>query len=77
VKKIKYTLWIEGFACTGEKRKASYLGTYKAVTFQEALNKHLKKNNADKKLYTYENGKHYIWKCQVFDNEKAARVEFG
>lgn len=69
-----YNLWMEGFAATGQSASASYLGSFKANTFEEACRKWgLQDNNAA--YFNFENLTY--WGCSLFDNEQDARRSFG
>lgn len=62
----RHSLWVEGYAATGEHGAARFLGTYEADTFSEAVQKW----NAEK------NSKN-TYGCRIFDNERSARRSFG
>lgn len=69
-----YTVWMEGFAATGQNSRASLVGTVEATSFQEACEK-LYETATDKSYWNKE--KTAIWGCRLFDNEADARKSFG
>jgi hypothetical protein len=89
-----FEIWTEGYAATGEHGTASFEGTFKADTFDEAVESYLNIKEAgswpdirkyyrkggtrivDSKLVDHTDG-HYIWGCQLYDNETDARKSFG
>lgn len=72
--KQPYTLWLEGYAATGQQESAKCLGTYEGSTFEEACAEWARKTpqpsyyNAERNTY---------WRCRFFDNEADARRSFG
>lgn len=68
---MKFQVWVEGYAATGESAKAALLGVIQADSFQEACDKvgsHRKDYNAERRE---------VWGCRLFDNEADARKAFG
>lgn len=74
-----YSLWVEGYACTGESGPAHFLGSFDAISFNAAVEKWNETNNKHKEWgdLTYHNGNWYAWGCRIFDNEADARASFG
>lgn len=70
-------IWMEGFAATGQHQKASKIGTYKAQDFDGAVKQYMKQHPDRVQWDRYGPGKHAIWACRLFDNEKQARKAFG
>jgi hypothetical protein len=70
-----YEIWNEGYAATGERAQAQYLGKYNGNTFTEAVKAALE----DKKwnMSLFDENKLSYWGCRFFDNEKDARKIFG
>lgn len=79
----EFTIWSEGFAATGESGTAQKMGTAKGATFLDAvanLRDQLKREKPIKYGIGYfriEKKKAYYWGCRLFDNERAARRNFG
>lgn len=74
-----FTLWVEGFAATGEYGTAQRLGTYTGETFGDAVRKWDREKNSRNtygKLTEHE-GHFDVWGCRIFDNEADARKHFG
>lgn len=69
----RFNVWCEGYACTGERARAIFLGEIEANTFIQACEKAVE----EKSLFSVRDGKPYYWGCQMFDNEKRARKTFG
>lgn len=70
---MKYKIWSEGWRATGNNEPARLLDEIEAGTFDSAVEKYLKKNPSEIKLYFYDGNYHSIWGCRLFDNEKDAR----
>lgn len=72
-------VWSEGYAATGESSDAMFHGEFEAVDFADAVHQWLStlKPESEKKYYSYRDGKHMFWACQLFDNEADARKSFG
>lgn len=76
----KYTLWVEGYAATGDHGEAMFLGTYGADTFDDAVQKWNTEKNAKNnygELKQHNDGTWTVWGCRIFDNERSARRSFG
>jgi len=78
---MKFTLWVEGYAATGEHGTARYLGMAEADSFNEAVLKWNKEHNADGRWgnlgYSLNHDRYSLWGCRIYDNEKDARKAFG
>jgi hypothetical protein len=72
---MKFEVWNEGYACTGNSGTAQFLGTEEADSFQEACKKALIRNGWNMSYYDEENNRY--WGCWFFDNEVDARKSFG
>lgn len=74
------TLWVEGYAATGEHGTAQCLGTFPGDTYEEAV-LYWKDNgwSGDKwgSLRVDRNGRYSVWGCDIYDNESDARKFFG
>lgn len=72
-----HPLWMEGYAVTGNAATASYLGTFKGKTFNEACDDWAK--SANSKTYSSGDEKRIPsdWGCKIFENELDARKSFG
>lgn len=74
----QFSLWMEGYAATGNSSSASYLGTYEGENFLDAYHNYLKVTYGVNKLPDYINQEFpSIWGCRIFDNEHDARKSFG
>ena len=69
------SLWIEGYAVTGNSQTAQCLGFYKVSTLKEAVMEWLKENPQEEKYVNIERLRY--WGCRFFDNETEARKSFG
>lgn len=73
------SLWMEGYAATGESGTAQCIGTYNAVDIDDAVKQymaeHPNRNSVD--WDRFGRGRHAIWACEIFDNEAQARESFG
>jgi hypothetical protein len=69
-----FEIWSEGYACTGERGDATYLGSVKANSFKEACDKLF--SSEEHKVY-YNSEKLTYWGCKLFDNKSDARRSFG
>lgn len=70
-----YEVWSEGYAATGERAPAIYLGKYEADSFLEACMKAMKAKGWS--LSSYNPVSNTYWGCRFFDNEIKARKSFG
>jgi hypothetical protein len=71
------SLWMEGYAATGERGVAQCLGNYNAKTIDEAVKEYMEKHPNSVDWDRYGRGRHAIWACEIFDNERDARKSFG
>ena len=69
-----WAVWMEGYACTGERSAARFMGTYQGKTFENACDVWAEEGN--NKAY-YKNNPPRYWGCRLFDNEADARKSFG
>jgi len=86
---MKYEIWMEGYAVTGNQSDAQMIGEYEADSFdeaveklnQEAVEKYGKVSAVKGGLLDSETTKPIdnwtIWGCRLFDNEVDARKSFG
>jgi hypothetical protein len=70
-----YEIWSEGFAATGERGTAMLHGTEEGDSFQDACDKLAKRDSEFAK--DYDSKTLAYWGCRLFNNEAAARKEFG
>lgn len=73
-------VWSEGYAATGEHGTAIHLGTYKADSFDDAVEMMLEDHPGLKGHHhrsISDDSVHVIWGCKLFNNEKDARKSFG
>ena len=71
-----FDIWIEGYAATGDRAQAEYLGKSSGTSFQKACEAILiKLGRKTKGLYNPELNTY--WGCKFYDNEKDARKYFG
>ena len=74
----EYTIWSEGYADNGMSQGAICLGTYMAISFEDAINKYLERNPDMKEYYYIDSkGNHKIWGCRLYDNAEDAEKSFG
>ncbi len=72
----EYSIYIEGYATTGESNRAQRMGTAKGNTFRDAViafsktPKAIGWGNFDEKSLTF-------WGCNVFDNLHDAQRSYG
>ena len=71
------SLWMEGFAVTGQRQGASMIGTYNATDLDNAVKQYMAENEGDVDWDRLGRGRHAIWACEIFDNEAEARKSFG
>ena len=71
------SLWVEGFAVTGERQGASMIGTYEATDLDDAVKQYMETHKGDVDWDRFGRGRHAIWACEIFDNEGEARKSFG
>ena len=69
------TLWMEGYAVTGNYSEAQRLGTYEAVDLDDACEQY-KRRHPDSTIVKDNRGWN-IWACKIYDNEADARKAFG
>jgi hypothetical protein len=72
---MKYDVWIEGYAVTGQQDTAQLLGSSDKHNFEEACEEVLKTAGWDMSYWNPERCTH--WGCRLFDNETDARKSFG
>ena len=69
--RMKFKIWSEGYAATGECGKAVFHGLVYAESFRNACTeKFWNDRNFNSETLTY-------WGCRLFDNETDARKVFG
>ena len=78
---MQYTLWIEGFAATGESGQAQDLGVWEGENLDAAIMNWVN-SNSERDIsiyyrYNEQTGYHLWWGCRIFDNESDARRSFG
>ena len=71
-----YSLWMEGYAVTGNSSTADFLGNFEADSFAEACDKWAKALEQPE-YYKRNEYNAYYWGCKIFDNEADARRGFG
>ncbi len=86
---MKYEIWMEGYAATGESSGAQLIGDGEGNTFDEAVKDYMSKNPEhgikpnerngyiSEEAYTHRRSNWNIWACSLFDNEADARKSFG
>ena len=83
---MKYEIWVEGYCATGMEgipAKAQLVANnVEGKNFDEAVKNWI--DSQDKEWlkkhwgeYTYCNGRHCLWGCQLFPTEEEARKSFG
>ncbi len=71
------SLWMEGFAATGQRQGASMIGTYQAKDLDDAVKQYMETHKGKVDWDRYGRGRHAIWACEIFDNEIEACKSFG
>lgn len=71
------TLWMEGYAATGEHATAQYCGTYTATDLNDAVRQWVAQDPADRTSCTQYGPSPSFWGCRFFESEEAARASFG
>lgn len=70
-----FTIWAEGYACTGQSSPAFLLGIVEAETFEQAC---VELANTTPEIRKYfDQKRNTFWGCRLFDNESDARNSFG
>ena len=73
-----FEIWCEGYAVNGDRGGASLLGIETANTWDEALQKYMKKHPDEIYVREVNDVKIYTdWGCRLFENESDARKSFG
>ena len=73
---MMYTVWIEGYAATGEQGTARFVGRVDADSFEEAV---AKLHHPGWGNYTpgHDGKPPTFWGCRLFNSEAEARRSFG
>lgn len=74
------TLWVEGYAATGEHGTAKCLGTWPGDTYEEAVLNWKKAEWSSSEWGSFgrsSGGRYDVWGCRIYDNEADARKAFG
>lgn len=71
----EFSVWSEGYCCTGQTGTAQYVGKGIGNTFQEACKDALLKKKWD--MSYYDEKRNTYWGCAFYDNEIDARKNFG
>lgn len=81
---MEYQIWMEGYAATGERSDAQYIGKSQGETFEEAVLNYRDQEGNPIKIDRNQDGTPRIfgghlciWACRLFDNEEDARKSFG
>lgn len=73
-----YALWAEGYVATIDRGDATYLGTYEADTFDDAVRMWIIDTKGTYgKVEKQADGTWTRWGCRIFDNEHDARRAYG
>lgn len=74
-----YSIWLEGYAATGERGHAEFLGKEEGKTFKEAVRNRIGRGDLPQTLTHLDTSADppRWWGCRFFDNEKDARKVFG
>jgi len=66
---MTFEIWQDGFMIQGmhSPQQPFLRATKEAETFDEAVAKHVAEDLEDKDLYSFRDGKHYIWGCRLSD----------
>jgi len=74
---MNYSIWMEGYAATGQSSPAQFLGAFKAENFRNACIIWDSIHNRDKGYGNFDIINLSVWGCSLFDNEADARRSFG
>lgn len=86
---IEFTIWMEGYAATGESGTAQIVGKAVGKTFDDAVRNYMKSHpkhgieeNTQNRYTTYEaylnrRSNWNIWACNLYSDEAEARKSFG
>lgn len=70
---MKYSIWEEGYAITGNEARASFVGEADGESFLDACKNWFTAHpNA-----SYDPKRNAVWGCCLYDNEVDARKSFG
>ncbi len=74
-----FEVWSEGHSITGDRARASFLGSAPGKDFREAVAAvlSLPENRGLRSSYDPSSEPPRIWGCRLFDNEAQARASFG
>jgi len=75
-----FSLWVEGYAATGDFGTATFYARVEGVDFNEAVRAYVEKlPPGDKKYWSFDAASNQwrMWGCRAFDNEADARRAFG
>lgn len=72
---MEYEVWIEGYAATGDRANARFLGKFSGPDFKSACIEAMKALKWDMGYYDEE--RNSFWACRFYDNEREARASFG
>ena len=74
----QFQVWLSGYAATGDRGTASFLGTFEGETFRDAVYKYVETLSEESKADFKDNdyGLRLGW-GKFYDNEKDARKIFG
>lgn len=70
-----WSIWMEGYAATGNSAGASFVGESEGETFLEACINYYKINDPENKYY--DPNRNTYWGCNHFDNQIDAIKTYG
>jgi hypothetical protein len=70
-----YEVWIEGYAATGQRDRARFLGVYTAENFNDAAEMAARLKLGE--MNYFNKAVPSFWGCKFYDNEADARRSFG
>lgn len=70
-----WNVWAEGYAATGERGTATFVGSVRAATFVDACR--ILHNDGWGQFSLTPDGQPMYWGCRLFDNEADARKTYG
>lgn len=71
---MKYQVWLEGYAASGDSSTAYFVGEFEGESFEQACATAAKQLSEPK---LYDPKRNTYWGCSFYDNEKDARKSFG
>ena len=76
--KKRYTIWLEGYAATGNSAPARYMGVHEGTCFEDACLTACRENFGPRETARYYDAeRNTYWGMHFYSNEADARKYFG